>query len=375
MAPSGTGSPKVAITNVKELRELTVPVRQLIAPKPDAHFKFLVESISGIRNLTQRDMTGAKKANAEKQLPEYIDKRLDGNGAWNAPTWAITIWLPQPMTPVEGRSDVFERDSSNLGFCLDGESRAYALEVMIDNEEDPNRRNQLLNIPLVLTIYDAIDDQTAAQHFRDINGLGVGISQNLLLAHDFDDKWMQTTLKIFKELGIGIEAEGRQVKKSSNKILTAVAARTMVAAVARGIGAVAYGGGAIPRTVDGVEVDFEKLHSAASTWLSYVFATLGSSAFRDKSLVLRSSAVIAAIGAMGKVFYEGTEEEQRLAKSHLASITDWSVGERWNGIAGKVNAVGKFSVSGSKENGHAAFRALSNPNDIGYKKIRGLSVV
>jgi hypothetical protein len=177
---------------------------------------------------------------------------------------------------------------------------------------------------------------------------------------------------VFVDLGIPVEEEARQVKAASDKVLTVVAARGMVAAVARAIGAVAYGGGAIPDEVEGKPVDFDRLSTAATTWLSHVFSSLGVESFRDRSKVLRAAPVIAALGALGRPFYDGTLDEQLAAKAALASVPDWAAGPRWNGIAGKITPTGTFSVGSGKEAGHATFRALKHEDDPGYARIRGL---
>jgi hypothetical protein len=373
---AGENGPKTTTATVRDLQSLTVPIGELIAKKPSPRYRYAVEEISAVRDLVQRDMHGAKGTNARTKLPEYINRRLSETGEWLGPVWTFTIWLPKQLEQIEeyqkNAVQQYGIDPTNRGFCLDGESRGYALEHMIEGEDDRDRREALLNIPIFLNIYDGIDRLVAAQHFRDINGLGVGINASLLLGHDYADPWMRVTRKVFAELGIGLEEEARQVKTTGDKVLTVVAARGMVAGVARGISAVTYGGGSIPEEVDNKKVDFEKLHTAAATWLSHVFSTLSVESFRDKAKVLRAAPVIASLGALGRPFYDGTLDEQLAAKSALASIPDWSAGERWNGIAGKITSSGAFSVSSGKEAGHSTFRAISNPDDPGYNRVRGI---
>ncbi len=374
---AGENGPKTTTATVRDLQSLTVPVGELIAKKPSPYYRHAVEEISAVRDLVQRDMSGAKSTNAKTKLPEYITRRLDDDGTWTGPVWNFTIWLPKRLEHEgEYRTNSVQEfgiDPTNRGFCLDGESRGYSLELMIEKENDPKRREMLLNIPIFLNIYDGIDPLVAAQHFRDINGLGVGINASLLLGHDYADPWMMVTRKVFADLGIRLEEESRQVKVNSNKVMTVVAARGMVAGVARGISAVTYGGGSIPEEVDGKKVDFDQLHKAAATWLTHVFETLGVDNFTDKGKVLRAAPVIAALGALGRPFYDGNLDDQLAAKSALAAIPDWSVSERWNGIAGKYSAAGSFSVASGKEAGHSTFRALRDDKDPGYYRVRGMN--
>jgi hypothetical protein len=318
-------------------------------------------------------MSGAKVTNARTKLPMYIGRKLSPTGEWTGPVWTFTLWLPDQLEPESGSDDVltnYQLDSTNLGFYLDGESRAFALEAMILEEDDPDRRKALMNIPVTVQIYDGIPSERAAQHFRDTNGLGVGINAALLLGHDYEDQWMEVTRKVFADLGVPLEEQARQVKANSTAVLTVVAARAMVAAVARGISAVQFGAGTIPTAIDREEVDFTKLESAAAAWLAHVFTTLGVTAFKDKNLVLRAVPVSAALGALGRSFYAGDLDGQFTAKAVLNSGIDWSAGPHWSGIAGKVNPNGAFSVGSGKENGYATYRALTDATDPGYKAIR-----
>jgi hypothetical protein len=373
MTAGGKDTPKITTGTVNDLRALTVPVTELVAKKPSPTYRHVVEEIRPIRDLVQRDMSGAKSTNAKTKLPAYIERKLSHTGEWSGPVWSFTLWLPDALrrrNQEEEPLGQYELDPTNLGFFLDGESRAYSLERLVLEEDDPERRRALLDIPVAIQVYDGIPVERAAQHFRDTNGLGVGITSALLLGHDYEDPWMDVTRKVFAELGIPLEEQARQVKANSPAILTVVAARAMVAAVARGIGAVQYGAGAIPTEIDGQPVNFTKLESAAVAWLNQVFSTLGVTAFKDKNLVLRAVPLVAAIGALGRPFYTDDIDGQMKAKAILASSIDWSAGQAWAGIAGKTNAAGTFSVGSAKENGYAAYKALTDPNDIGYQRLR-----
>lgn len=373
MKAGGTDTPKITTGTFNDLRALTIPVTELVAKKPSQTYRHVVEEIRPIRDLVQRDMSGAKVTNAKTKLPAYIDRKLLESGEWTGPVWTFTLWLPDRLEQVNETDTPlgeYALDPTNLGFFLDGESRAYALEVRLLDEEDPARRRSLLSIPVTVQIYDGIPVERAAQHFRDTNGLGVGINASLLLGHDYEDPWMETTRKVFSNLGVPLEEQSRQVSAKSDAVMTVVAARTMVAAVARGIGAVAYGAGAIPDEVDGEKVDFAKLEQAAEVWLGHVFGSLGATAFKDKELVLRAVPLIAAIGALGRPFYTDDLDGQLAAKSTISSDIDWTAGSRWAGVAGKVNATGRFSVGSGKETGYAAFKALTDPADQGYHQIR-----
>ncbi|MDD7940449.1 DNA sulfur modification protein DndB [Actinomycetospora lutea] len=374
MQTGGLDQPKVFVGNYQQVRMLTVPVTELVGRKPSPQFAHQVGRISGLHGMIQRDFKGAKRVNATRDLPDYVNQNLMPDGTWIGPVWKFDIWLPAPLIAGEeliAGVQEYDVDPFNMGFLLDGESRCYALESMYLAEQDEKRLRALLEVPLVIQVYDGLDADRAAQHFADLNGQGVGITPNLTLSHDIRDPWTKVARRVFNDLDIPLEHEARQVRRASDKVLTMLGARTMVAAVARGVSAVSYGAGPIPGDVEGQRVDFDRLYSAAVAWLGYVFETFGREAFRDPTLVLRAMPMIAAIGALGRPYYTGDSPGQVRARAILQEITDWSGGPRWNGIAGKYNeGTGRFSVGSGKETGYAAYRALTDPQDAGYRALR-----
>ena len=107
-------------------------------------------------------------------------------------------------------------------------------------------------------------------------------------------------------------------------------------------------------------------------WFSHVFDTLGVGAFKDKELVLRSAPVLAAVGAIGKAYYDGGEDARLEARNVIEDPRiDWTIGPQWNGICGKVNPnTGKFSVGSAKEYGNGAYNALTRADTLAWNQIR-----
>src|SRR5207302_1950476 len=57
--------------------------------------------------------------------------------------------------------------------------------------------------------------------------------------------------------------------------------------------------------------------------------------------------------------------------SDIQSV-DWKKGQRWSGIAGRVNEQGgNFIVGGTKEVAYAVFNVLANPDNDGFRRVRG----
>ena len=54
---------------------------------------------------------------------------------------------------------------------------------------------------------------------------------------------------------------------------------------------------------------------------------------------------------------------------------NWDRGAHWEGIAGKLNPKGSFSVGGSKETAYAIYTALTDPASAGYKRVHRTAAV
>jgi hypothetical protein len=169
---------------------------------------------------------------------------------------------------------------------------------------------------------------------------------------------------------VELETRQRQVGSASPAIMTGLQARTIVAAVARGVGAVQYGAKPIP--TDGLDV--ERLERAAEEWLGRVFTRFTPADFKSRDLILRAGPIGVCLGALGRAFYDGDAVDQRQSIGILGDPRiDWSVGPHWEGLAGKTsNATGVFTVGGGKEYVYGAWAALTKPDDSAGRRIRHL---
>jgi hypothetical protein len=364
----------VSTVTVEEFLELTVPGRAFLAKaKNDPLTQRVVDEMRDLHELIQRDLTGQKLKNARGDLPRYL----------------VDEWLPQvdgPSLGIMGPVIVVtpvdltwaDDDKTKLGlragqkFIIeDGESRGEAFLWLLEQPDMPEEIiEQMLAKKLTMVIHHGVPILTARKWFADINGKGVRVNANLIVARDLTDPYREIALKIFPELNADLEQDARQVKATGPEIFTVLQARLAVTAVAKGPSVVGYGAGRIP--IDGV--DFEKLEIAAKEWFAHVFETLGISSFKDKTKVLRSVPALAAVGAVGQAYYTGDEEARSRARGVIAdSQIDWTAGPQWNGIVGKVNPnTGRFSVGSAKEYGNAAFNALTKTDTLAWRQVRHL---
>jgi hypothetical protein len=363
----------VASMTVADLVDAAIPARDFLG---SARLSPLdgraVGRLRDLHQLVQRDFAGQKKTNARGDLADYIrDEWLPTNGSAPAAGFlpAFILYFPETLEIEEdGTAHIRSK-----GIFVDGESRGEALLTNLERLGDADY-DRLVERPVAVHIIHGIrDPKVIAKYFADVNGKGVGVNPNLVVMSDYTDPFAEITKRVFDELGIELETRQRQVSARSNAVLTGLQARTMVAAVAKGVAAVQYGSKPIPDE----EIDLDVLETTAASWLARVFETFEPDTFRDKSYILRATPVSSSLGALGKGFFDGDNEKERMALEVLADEEiDWTVGEHWATVAGRVNPnTGRFAIGGGKEYAYASYRALTEPeSDIG-QQIRGGDLV
>jgi hypothetical protein len=358
---------------VRDILEVAVPARSFL---PKAKLGPLeqreVNRLKPLHAIVQRDFVGAKKTNARGPLADYMrDQWLPYSSGKPAPGFlpAFTLCFPDTVHIDEQRN----AHITTKGIFLDGESRGESLLMNIERLSDTEVEQLLEKQVSVQIVHGIQDPKVVAKYFADVNGKGVGVNPNLMTMADYTDPYAEVTKRVFESLGLELETRQRQVPASSEAVMTGLQARLMIAAIAKGIGAVQYGGKTIP--ADGV--DFDKLEDAAQVWLGKVFARFSVHEFRDRDLILRSVPVTVSFGALGKAFYDGDATAQETAMAILADHRiDWVKGPNWTGVAGKVNAnTMRFAVGGGKEYAYATYRALSDPDSHEAGQIRSVAAV
>ncbi|MGN6201410.1 MAG: DNA sulfur modification protein DndB [Solirubrobacterales bacterium] len=362
----------VAVVPVSEFIDLTVPGRAFL-PKAQNEplVQRLVEDMGELHDLIQRDLTGQKLKNARGPLAEYIIRDWLSEPDDGPSPGVMGPFIVVTPTPLE-----FDKEKGELGiragqkFIIeDGESRGESFLWLLEQPDvEEELIERMLGKEITMVIHHGVPVEMAGKWFADINGRGVKVNANLIVSRDVTDPFGEIAKTVFPALNAPLEEKGRQVKATTPEIFTALQARLAVTALTLGPSAIGYGAGRIPDD----DVDFEQLKAATKDWFGYVFKTLGVAAFKNKGKVLRSVPVLAAIGAVGRPYYDGNEKARREARQTIKDPTiNWDAGDHWSGICGKVNPnTGKFAVGSAKEYGKAAFNALTDPNSYGYEKIR-----
>jgi hypothetical protein len=361
---------------VHELLNLVLPGRAFLPKtKNDPVTERMVQSLAPFHLQIQRDLTGRKLGNAKGDLKNYILNEwvpTAGNGV--LPPYLV--FFPEKIE-IKESADCRPLLQATIpagrkGILLDGESRVEACLFTLDEANDEQVR-ALLAKRVSVVVFHNVEVAKASKWFADINGKGVGVNPNLLVARDFTDPWATTAQTVFEHIKVLLEKDKRQVSHRSPAVITALQARTMVAAVGLGLSAVTYGAKPIPTNNSKGEdiVDWRRLENSAKVWFRDVFEKFGAEAFKDREKVLRSVPVLVSLGAIGRGIYSNESETLAVSHAFLADQSiDWSRGKHWAGIAGKINVAGSFSVGSGKENAYATYRALTDKDDAGYARIR-----
>lgn len=87
-------------------------------------------------------------------------------------------------------------------------------------------------------------------------------------------------------------------------------------------------------------------------------------------------AVLAALGAVGHQLIDLPVEGRATRIDQILNVLsdiNWNRGTRWEGVCGKVRPNGVFSTAGGvKDSAGASYRALVDPTNPSYSKVRDL---
>jgi DNA sulfur modification protein DndB len=284
-------------------------------------------------------------------------------------TPAITLFTQAPL-------DVDERDDGTCFLQVPWEERLVA----IDGETQLAARHEASNIEpatrqefIPVYICYGRDLQWARQSFHDLNTLGVKPNTALSIGMDARDPVTKICRDVERHVRFfngKVNKQRRQLKTTDQDVVTITTLRGACVTIAKGINGVQYGS----RPVDVDDATLNSVRSAAVDWFDAIAEAIGP-AMEDREHKLAStSAVMAAIGAIGHQLVgigddEVRRERARILAEDLKSV-NWERGKRWEGIAGKYTPKGVFSVGGAKENAYAVYSALTDSSTDGYKRVR-----
>lgn len=364
---------------------------------------------------TVREATGwsatAKYRNSTGELLKYIQGPFLDRPPLTAALPAFVLYCPETLNGelladfnahMGGEFFTFDIDPTRKFMIADGESRHLAVELSLapNSKLSGSRREKLKGTLITVEIIHGIPPQAMGQMFADLNGKGITLSKNEVLGLDVRDPWARAAKEIFHELKVPLMTSGRQitaVAMAENKHLLVGHAITMVRALGLGSYSKAVSSSAYEEAIKDPKA-YDKLVKAGVSWFGTILdhfemPTLedgmrSAEIFTDPDRVLRAMPVKVALGIMGHDWFEVNLPKQFEHKAALGEI-NWRVGPRWQGVAGKVSPAtvkkkidgktvkepipGEFTLaaSGAKEIGSAAVRALTQPETIAGKKVRG----
>ncbi|MEV5960696.1 hypothetical protein AB0L70_02970 [Kribbella sp. NPDC051952] len=338
-----------------------------------------------------------KYQNATGDLQRYIEGPFLNTPPLEATLPAFTIYWPEQLEGAQqkdfnaymgGEFYIYTIDRAKKAMEADGESRLLAIRrALSTNSKLSGTKQEKLRATLVsVDVIHGIPTDAMGQIYADLNGKGVTMTRNETEALNIRDLWTRAAKDIFGGLNVPLVTTGRTataVAQAEHKHLVIGQAITMI----RGLGLGSFSKAVSSASVDDVikdPKDYDRLVEAGIAWFGHVLdhfdadtlsdGTRDASVFTDKDRVVRAMPVKVALGVMGNPWFEVNMPKQDQHKRFLGEI-DWRVGPAWQGIAGKVRRTSDdeftLAASGAKELGSAAVRALTNPDTVAGRAVRG----
>lgn len=372
-APGAENHNFICSTTFAQLKSITRDPQDLqVRTKAQAVSEDLEHDIA-IHELVQRALKDTKKANVPKYRT-YIEELVSGRRQGVLPP--MHLWSDQPLQVVaQGAQTYLLVPNDTYLLAIDGETQLaahYSLQSNASGAEAEVKKTHK-QYPLAAVIHHGIPVFAARQYFHDLNLLAVRLNTSLGLSMDTHDPLIKIVETIETEvpfLTARVDKSSRQLPKASHKVLTLQTLRQMVINVAKGMGGIQYGARPVPIG----DLNLDDVHDVAREWLNTIFNTFGSQVADREKFIISTPSVLSAMAAMGnKILTADPVDRTQIRDQLLASLqhVDWRKGEHWVGIAGKISERGKFVVGGTKEVSYAIYNVLSNPENDGYRRVRG----
>jgi DNA sulfur modification protein DndB len=226
-------------------------------------------------------------------------------------------------------------------------------------------------------IHHGRDVEWARQTFHDLNALAVKPNTAVAISMDSRDPVTRIARRVEEEVPFftgRVNLRRRQLRRNYPEVVTVSVLRTACLTVAFGMSGLQYGLRTPP--AEQFEHEVERIERVTVVWLDAVSSALGDELAPERrgTSILPGPAAMAAVGAFGHPLLDVGEDDldqEAEDKAEELATVDWSRGEHWVGIAGKIAPSGRFSTAGgAKENAHAIYQALSDPGYKGFRQIR-----
>ena len=325
-----------------------------------------LQDVYTVRKEVQREFQSSAKARNVAPYAQYILKLLESSD--NGITPSIVLYTSQKLH-VENGGDglaVMDLPWSTQLVAIDGETQLAA------RFEAVRMNGQTADMMVDVKICHDRPLEWAKQAFHDLNLLAVRPNAATAVAMDMRDPITHVTRRV-AELPFFANriVTGRQLKKKDTSLSTLSVLRASVVCLAEGISGIQYGNKPVP--LDSARVP--AIQTAATEYYTALTAKFGP-AFEDRlNTVIGTPAVMAALGALGRnaVNMPSPDDRHNEISRVLNTLegVDWSRGEHWDGVAGKIRPNGTFSTAGGvKDSGSTCYKALADPTTEFYSRIR-----
>jgi hypothetical protein len=356
------------VMTVNELIEV-VPDPLLCESKAERMRHPRIAEAAKLRDTVNRPMRGRRRTNATKDYPKYLKAVAAGErfGFW--PT--LTLWSPHVLAIVRVDGQVLALLPPSPLCAVDGESQVTAHYRNVEGTPDYGSEN------VSAVVLHGVTADEARQVFSDCASKGVKIHGSEALMRDSYCFATKVALHLAEsnDLLTGkVSLRDRQLGKTNPNLVTLLLLRSSFLAFVFGVAGINFGAKQVdqariikaklndPSVLDQAVSDFEE-------WLEALHRHFGDD-FLDRigHMFLRGP-VLAAVCALGGRDFRKGRPLNPVPLIQIIDDVDFSVGEHWAGVAGKMGARG-FSVGSVREIGHAAHRALTDWRSALYAQIR-----
>ena len=327
-----------------------------------------LENLYRIRQEVQRLFEGAKRKNVIPYAA-YIIAVHEGQDGMIPP---LILYCEQEL-PIRQNSDgtgILQIPWEAQLVAIDGETQLAARFEAGDLK--PETKTDF--VPVVICHGRSLE--WARQVFHDLNLLAVRPNAAVGIGMDQRDVMTGVARAVEQQVAFftgRVSKVRRQLRRRDPEVVTITVLRGACVTLAEGIAGVKYGSRPVPVAADHIG----KIRKAALIWFNAIATELGSDFENREQTILSTPSVMAALGAVGNplVGLSDSADHEVECQRLMGSIRDvnWTRGNQWHGIAGKVTARKRLAVGGTKETAYAIHAALTDPKGPGFRAVRGIT--
>jgi len=314
-----------------------------------------------LRTEVQRLFEGSKK----KNVPGYARYLVGLHNNDPGITPPIIFFVAQELQVYEkGKSAQLLLPYDVDPVAIDGETQLAArFEAM---NLDSGTKNDFVDVKVI----HGRPVGWAKQCFHDLNMMSVRPNASVGIGMDVRDPINKIARLVEEHVPFfsnRVNKRKRQLTSKDRDVVTAITMRNMCIAFAFGVCSLSKKTLVIP------DEEMDAISGSAMMWFGEFSDVFGEAIENRDMMIVGFPSIMVAVGAVGGSICKETDPKKRLdlckfMVKELQSV-NWQKGQHWEGVAGKQTPK-QFVVGGPKEVCSSVYKALVDPTDASYSKIR-----